>query len=301
LPILLQILDDGGILRPEDAGKGAHDDRAMRGDKFLPSGGVQPHASLDQVVRTRSPSVVTQPPPNSTQRGRAPRCRAWPVLAPGREGSASPVGDDAVRRIVGRNAHLHPVTEDDPDEVLTHLAADPRLELRAAVELDREEATGADVGDRAFHFDEIVASQKLPPLSSVRNPPNPRSVAPTGVENARIDEKLQASRSVGGGYGRLAINDPGRSERVDAAQKIAEVGVVLGRDPPRRELEFPMDDEPATLLRDPQPKQPETAFQFLGRRYLQDLRAVGEHDLHRRQLPAGGREDEVVVAPPQRR
>src|SRR5690606_3787175 len=99
---------------------------------------------------------------------------------------AGAVGDAGGGGVGGGDAHLDPIAEHDADEVLPHLAADPGLDLRAVVvELHGEQATGVNVGDGAFDFDEIVASQNcLLVLGRLR-------FGPAGVENARNAGKLQ--------------------------------------------------------------------------------------------------------------
>lgn len=72
-----------------------------------------------------------------------------------------------MRGIVGGDPDLHSIAEHDADEVLPHLASDPRLDLGAVVvELHGEETTRVNVGDYAFNFDEIVASQSCSSLKA---------------------------------------------------------------------------------------------------------------------------------------
>lgn len=87
------------------------------------------------------------------------------------------VGDDAVSWIVGRHAHLDPVSEHDADEVLPHLPANPRLDIHPLVELDGEQPAGMHVGNYAFNFDEIVSSQGLLLMQWPRGEAGPRKNA----------------------------------------------------------------------------------------------------------------------------
>src|ERR1700712_4064195 len=71
-------------------------------------------------------------------------------------GSLVAVDDSAARQVVGRELHDDLVLGEDPDVVLTHLAADVRQDLVPVLELHPEHRVGQGFDDPALDLDGAV-------------------------------------------------------------------------------------------------------------------------------------------------
>jgi hypothetical protein len=79
------------------------------------------------------------------------------------------VDDHAVREVVRRKGHRHPVAENDADAVLAHAATQLGANNGARVGLYLELTSGEDLRNYAIELYMVIASQEVPLHANPRN------------------------------------------------------------------------------------------------------------------------------------
>src|SRR5215212_2812556 len=85
-----------------------------------------------------------------------------------------PVDDATPGQVVRRELHHHSVLGEDPDVVLTHLAADVGEHLVSVGQLDPEHGVGEGLHDGALDLDHAFFLRHAPPQSITRHLPSTR-------------------------------------------------------------------------------------------------------------------------------
>ena len=93
-----------------------------------------------------------------------------PLRVPGGHGSGFPEDNARLGQVVRGQLHLHFVTRDDADKVLSHLAGDMRQHVPAIRQIHPEHGAGEDGRDYSFYFNGIFLrhSRYLAPRVAVR-------------------------------------------------------------------------------------------------------------------------------------